>query len=212
MNNQISIAIPQNTNKESNKNADRVGYARDNSLVEKYRPKAEELSGIDLSLLLKVILEAGKINELINNEFITKDSHLGFFLNQTNYQIEDKDTKNETVPKVGVTQNFLSSYAIEMRNIGEVSNDFSFDFFRLQDTKGTNTMIKYMRNFFQQFCVLETFGCKEDTFTNYLGNVFVNYYDNSYHNAIHAMDVVNSAGYMVSCGLLNQIPQFEILA
>jgi hypothetical protein len=212
VNPQICIFVPQNTNKESNKNADRVGYARDNSLVEKYRPKAEELSGPDLSLLLKVILEAGKINELINNEFITKDSHLGFFLSKTNYQIEDKDTKRDSIPKVNVTHNFLSSHAIELRNIAEISNDFSFDFFKLQETKGTNYMIKNMRDFFQQFCVLETFGCKQDTFTNYLGNVFVNYYDNSYHNAIHAMDVVNSAGYMVSCGLLNQIPQFEILA
>jgi hypothetical protein len=210
-NNHICTFERQNTNKESNKNPDRVGYV-DPVLVEKYRPKPEELSGKDLSLLLKIILEAGKINELINNEFITQDSHLGFFLSKTNYQIEDKDTKNETVPKNDVTQNFLSSHAIELRNIGEVSNNFSFDFFRLQETKGTNTMIKCMRNFFKQFCVLETFGCNEDTFTNYLGNVFVNYYDNSYHNAIHAMDVVNSAGYIVSCGLLNQIPQFEILA
>lgn len=198
------------TRGDSGREADQLGFLKPSTnLVEKFRPKQEELSGVDLSLLLKIILEAGKINELINNEFATKDSHLGFFLNQTNYQIEDAEKKEK---KIDITHNFLSSHETDMRNIDDVSNEFSLDFFTLQETKGTNTMIKYMRNFFKQYCVLETFGCDEVTFTNYLGNVYVNYYDNSYHNAIHAMDVVNSAGYMVSCGLLNKIPQFEILA
>lgn len=39
----------------------------------------------------------------------------------------------------------------------------------------------------------------------------MNYYDNPYHNVIHAIDATNSCCFLINCGLIEKLPQFEVI-
>lgn len=78
--------------------------------------------------------------------------------------------------------------------------------------KGSNFLVSYALKYFKQYQILDYFECEELTFVNYLGNVFMNYYDCPYHNCIHAIDVMNASAYIISCGLQEKMTQLEIIS
>ena len=59
--------------------------------------------------------------------------------------------------------------------------------------------------------VVEGLGTTQTTMNNFLENVQAHYFNNYYHNALHACDVTNSASFYIRCGLSNVFNDVKII-